>query len=313
MSNSDANQDNMKGILTDVTKCIGCERCVEACVTRNKLPDDLPAKFKADDGLSGNRFTSIVKTPGTERAPGGKRPENDRWVRRQCMHCIEPSCQSACLVGALEKRADGPVVYHADKCIGCRYCMLACPFMIPRYEYDKQLPYVRKCKMNEDCRMPGGMPACTSICPTGATIFGTRKSLIKEAKRRIAENPGKYVNHIYGEHEFGGTSVMYISDVSLSKTLMMPTKDEFEKLAVPSLVDDSIPNLLHKWVLVTPFQFVGVACALTGIWFFRRRSKIMNEKMKVMEQTPTRTAVTDANDAGDPISNEDVKSDEDKE
>ena len=211
-------QGEAKGILTDVTKCIGCERCVEACVQVNKLPADPPAHFKAGDGLSGSRFTSIVKIPG-------KGPEDWRMVRRQCMHCLDPACQAACLVGAFEKMPDGPVVYDPVKCIGCRYCMLACPFTIPRYEYDKQLPYVKKCKMNEDCRVEGGMPACVSACPTGATIFGPRKLLIEEARRRIAAEPGKYVNHIYGEQEFGGTSVIYISDVPLNDPLDIPTKE----------------------------------------------------------------------------------------
>ncbi|MBU3917725.1 4Fe-4S dicluster domain-containing protein, partial [bacterium] len=157
----------MKGILTDVTKCIGCERCVEGCVRKNKLPRDFLAHFKGKDKLSANRFTAIEKIPG-------KKEGTWRMVRRQCMHCLEPSCQAACLVGALVKTPDGAVTYDASKCIGCRYCMLACPFSIPRYQYDKPLPYVRKCKMDETCRVKGGRPACTSACPTGATIFGTR-------------------------------------------------------------------------------------------------------------------------------------------
>jgi formate dehydrogenase iron-sulfur subunit len=259
----------MKAILTDVTKCIGCERCVEACVEQNKLPRDVPAHFKAKDGLSGARYTSIVTIDGTD--DDGKAP-----VRRQCMHCLEPSCETACLVGALVKRPDGPVEYDADKCIGCRYCMLACPFMIPRYEYDQALPYVQKCKMNEECRVEGGMPACTSSCPTGATVFGPRDKLLEEARRRIAEKPDLYIDHIYGEHEFGGTSVIYLSDVPLGKVLRMPTAEEFEKLAVPQLAQGSIPDMAHGWVLVTPAQFVTVAAGLSGIWILRRRQELMS-------------------------------------
>jgi len=271
MSDAPSTNDKMKGILTDVTKCIGCERCVEACVNRNKLQNDEPAHFKAGDGLSGERFTSIVTT---------KRKKDGDWrmVRKQCMHCLEPSCQAACLVGALTKRKDGPVVYDPSKCIGCRYCMLACPFMIPRYEYNKKLPFVKKCKMDEDCRMEGGMPACTSACPTGATIFGPRKKLIEVAKARIKENPSLYINRVYGEHEFGGTSVIYISDTPLGDILRMPSEEEFKKLAVPSLANGSIPDLLHNWVMATPFQFLGVSCALGGLWFLKRRSKVMEEE-----------------------------------
>lgn len=276
MSSSSSDTAQMKGILTDVTKCIGCERCVEGCVQVNKLPGDFPAHFKAGDGLSASRYTSIVTIPGP-------REKTQRMVRRQCMHCIDPSCAAACLVGAFTKRPDGPVVYDASKCIGCRYCMLACPFMIPRYEYEKQLPYVTKCKMNEECRVEGGMPACVSSCPTGATIFGPRHELIKEARRRIAEKPDLYIDHIYGEREFGGTSVIYISDVPLGETIRMPTKEEFEKLAVPGLAETSIPEMVHKWVLVTPFQFMTVFTGLWGIWFMRRRTRIMDETRRQRE------------------------------
>ena len=284
----------MKGILTDVTKCIGCERCVEACVQVNKLSHDFPAHFKAGDGLSGQRLTSIVKTPG-------KKSGTWTMVRRQCMHCVEPSCVSACLVGAFVKRPDGPVEYDASKCIGCRYCMLACPFMIPRYEYEEQLPYVRKCKMNEECRVAGGMPACTSICPTGATIFGPREKLIDEARRRIREKPDLYIDHIFGEHEFGGTSVIYISDVPLGAPLRMPTKEEFAKRAVPRMAEgESIPDSIHDWVLVTPFQFLGVFTGLFGTWLFRRRSKLMAEKRR-QEMEAAEETEAESGDTVDPM------------
>jgi Fe-S-cluster-containing dehydrogenase component len=260
----------VKAILTDVTKCIGCERCVQGCVKQNKLPQDYPARYKADDGLSEARYTSIVEI-------AGDRPDSARFVRRQCMHCVEPACESACLVGALKKRADGPVQYDADKCIGCRYCMLACPFTIPRYEYDRPLPYIQKCKMDESCRVDGGAPACTSSCPTGATIFGLREELIAEARRRIAERPDLYIDHIWGEHEFGGTSVMYIGDVDLGDVLRIPSEKELQKRAVPQLTHESVPHLLHNWVMVTPVQFVTVGAGLAGTAFLRRRSRLMEE------------------------------------
>ncbi len=269
----DSNKSKSKAILTDATKCIGCERCVQGCVEQNQLPPDVPAKFKAGDGLSSARFTSIVEIPGRE-------PETSRFVRRQCLHCEEPGCVAACLVGALVKRDDGAVVYDADKCIGCRYCMLGCPFSIPRYEYDQPLPYIKKCKMDETCRVDGGAPACTSACPTGATVFGPHEELVAEAKRRIAERPDLYVDHVWGEHEFGGTSVVYISDVPLGDVLRIPTKEEFEARAVPSLAAGSIPHLVHNWVLVTPFQFFAGVLGLGGLAFLRRRSRVMAEEAK---------------------------------
>jgi Fe-S-cluster-containing dehydrogenase component len=259
-----------KGILTDVTKCIGCERCVEACVKVNELPPDLPAKYKFDDGLNGDRYTSIVEIAG---------PEEGTWraVRRQCMHCADPTCRASCLVGAFTRNPDGAIVYDADKCIGCRYCMLACPFHIPRYQYDKQLPYVSKCQMNEDCRVDGGHPACVTACPCEATVFGPRDKLIEEAKRRIAAEPDKYVDHIWGENEFSGTQVLYISDVPLWKTLRIPDAAELEKRAVGSLSHHSIPHLMHGWVMFTPIQFFGVASALGGYAFLKRRQQLMAE------------------------------------
>lgn len=258
-----------KGMLTDVTKCIGCERCVEACTRKNKLPRDFLTHFRSDDGLSANRFTSIVKT--RNEATG-----NWHMVRKHCMHCIDPSCAAACLVGAFSKTPDGAVEYDADMCIGCRYCMLACPFTIPRYQYGEPIPYVRKCKMNDECRVEGGQPACVSACPTGATIYGPRDELLKVARKRISENPGKYVDHIYGEHEFGGTSVIYISDIPIGSVLDMPTAQEFEKMRLPQLTHQSIPKMVEPWVFVTPVQFFTVSAGLAGIWLFRRRSKLMN-------------------------------------
>lgn len=266
-----------KGILTDVTRCIGCERCVEACVRVNKLPRQFLAHFIGNDGLSGNRFTSIVRTEGKD---------GDGWrlVRRQCMHCLEPACAAACLVGAFSINADGAVEYDADKCIGCRYCMLACPFSIPRYQYDKPLPYVRKCKMNEECRVEGGVPACVAACPTQATIFGPRDDLLLEAEFRISFNPDRYIDHIWGAEEFGGTSVMYISDVPLDDVLQMPAPEELEKLRVPRLAEESVPSLVEPWVWVTPFQFVGVSIGLAGIWAIRRRNQM--QRLKNQKETP---------------------------
>ncbi len=271
-SKTELKKPKNKAILTDATKCIGCERCVLGCVEQNALDLDLPAKFKGKDGLSADRFTSIVEIPGREE-------DTSRFVRRQCMHCEEPGCVSACLVGALKKTEDGPVTYDPDMCIGCRYCMLGCPFSIPRYEYDEPLPYIKKCKMDETCRVDGGAPACTSACPTGATVFGPRDELLEEARKRIQANPDVYIDHVWGEKEFGGTSVMYISDVPLGDSLHIPTKEEFAARAVPELATSSIPHLAHNWVLVTPFQFLGGLVGLGGIAFLRRRSKIMEEEV----------------------------------
>jgi len=195
----------MYAILVDTTKCTGCERCVSACIEANQL-----SRQRADtdrvltsDGLSSNRLSTIQKTG------------DGRFARKSCMHCLEPSCVSACLVGGISKTPEGPVVYDPTKCIGCRYCMLACPFHIPRYEWDRTIPYMRKCDMCFERLQDGQLPACVEACPSEALTFGDRKELLEEAKATIQDSTASYISHVWGETEFGGTSVLYISDVQL--------------------------------------------------------------------------------------------------
>jgi formate dehydrogenase iron-sulfur subunit len=194
-------------ILTDVTKCTGCEKCVEACVTVNNLGEYKPGREPhiqdLGDGLSARRWTAVVSKPG------------NHFVRKQCRHCLDPACVSACPVGAMQKTPEGPVVYDKAICMGCRYCMMACPFGIPRYDWDKAIPYVNKCTMCYTRLKAGKLPGCVEACPTKATIFGDRDELMAEAARRLKAEPSKYLPHIYGEHEVGGTSVLYISDIDL--------------------------------------------------------------------------------------------------
>ncbi len=253
----------MKAILVDVTKCTGCEKCVTACIEANKLN---PEKAELDrltsrDGLSDNRFLSLVQV-----AEG-------RFARKSCMHCVEPSCVSACLVGGMTKSPDGPVIYDPDKCIGCRYCMLACPFHIPRYEWDSTTPLVRKCTMCFERLENGQQPACVAACPNQALVFGERQSLLTQAKKHISRKPDTYIQHIWGEHEFGGTSVMYISDVDLT-TLGWPEQDH---PPIPSLTEP----LVHK----TPFIGLTVAAGLLGINWIVRRRMIRAEEKQAENQT----------------------------
>ena len=167
----------MKAILTDITKCIGCFECVKACKKTYDLPGDYPRRWTQNDGLSALNWTSIVTKP------------DNHFIRKQCRHCEEPACAAACPVGALHKTAEGPVIYDNYKCLGCRYCMMACPYGIPRYDWDQEIPYVRKCIMCYDRIKAGGQPACTEACPQQATIFGERDELLKIAHQRIADNP----------------------------------------------------------------------------------------------------------------------------
>jgi len=180
--------------------------------------------------------------------------ENDRlkkiFVKDQCRHCNKPSCASACVVGALTKKENGSVVYDAKKCIGCRYCIIACPFQIPAYEdHDPVTPRVRKCTFCPERLEKNKMPACVTICPTQALIFGKRDKLLKIAKNRIEKNPGKYQEHIYGENEAGGTSWLYLSPVEFSF---------FPK------VDETPPPQLTETILSGVFGYAAAPTALNG-------------------------------------------------
>ncbi|MBM3792041.1 MAG: 4Fe-4S dicluster domain-containing protein, partial [Acidobacteria bacterium] len=180
-------------ILTDVTKCIGCEECVVACKKINELPEtDPPPRLGSTPGdLSAARWTAVLQRPG------------NRYVRRQCRHCLDPACVSVCPVGALQKTPEGPVVYDRSLCMGCRYCMLGCPFGIPRYQWSSNAPAVRKCIMCYPHLKEGRItqPACTSACPTDATIFGSRGDMLAEARRRLRAEPNRYLHTVWGEKE----------------------------------------------------------------------------------------------------------------
>ena len=203
--------DDTPAVLVDTTLCIGCRGCEDACAEANHLaPPEKPGDdtvFDTPRKPSTQWFTVVTRGPvkGKDGEP--------RYAKRQCLHCVEPGCASACPVRALEKTAAGPVVYNRDRCLGCRYCMVACPFGIPQYEYDKAVPYVRKCTFCAERQAEGKPPACTEACPAGALTFGTRGALLQEARQRVYGNPDTYVQNVYGDDEVAGTSWMYISDV----------------------------------------------------------------------------------------------------
>ena len=244
------------GILVDTTKCTSCEKCVMACAAERQIKPEQVIREKAinNRGLSAYRLSNIATI-----SPG-------HFARKSCMHCLEPSCVSACLVGGITKSPDGPVIYDPTKCIGCRYCMIACPFHIPKYEWDKNTPYMVKCDMCFERIEKGMLPACVDACPNGALKFGERDALIKEAQSSIKCNPALYLNHIWGEKEFGGTSVLYISDVELTK------------LGWPEANPKSIPSLTEPLVHATPFIGLTVAAGLIGInWTIKRRMKLAKD------------------------------------
>jgi formate dehydrogenase iron-sulfur subunit len=199
-------------MLVDTTKCIGCRGCEAACseANGNAEPAQLGDErvFDHHRELEPQAYTVVNRYPVAASAEGGV-----RYIKTQCMHCVDPACASACPARALEKTAAGPVVYHGGRCLGCRYCMVACPFDVPKFEFAHAVPYVKKCTFCAERQAKGLLPACAEVCPSGALQFGTREALLEEARTRIYQNPKAYAHHIYGEHEAGGTSWLYISAV----------------------------------------------------------------------------------------------------
>jgi formate dehydrogenase iron-sulfur subunit len=175
------------------------------------------------------------------------------------MHCIAPACASACPVRALDKQPGGPVIYRGERCMGCRYCMVACPFEIPKYQYDRLAPLVRKCTFCAQRQAEGKKPACAEVCPTGALMFGKRGSLLELAKGRVYRNPEKYAHRVYGEHEAGGTDWLYISDVP------------FETLAMPSVRDEPYPDKVQGALGAPPFVMTLWPPLLMGVYAFSKR------------------------------------------
>jgi formate dehydrogenase iron-sulfur subunit len=203
------------GMLVDTTRCVGCRACEAACSEANAL--STPAMAGQDAVFERTRRTDSRTYTVVNRYAGGAGGDEPRFVKTQCLHCVDPACASACLVKALQKTPEGPVVYHADRCIGCRYCMVACPFGVPKYEYEKPLPSVQKCTFCAPRQAKGLPPACAEVCPSGALTFGKRSELLEMAKTRVYQSPERFVHHVYGEHENGGTSWLYITDTPFER------------------------------------------------------------------------------------------------
>ena len=197
------------GILVDTTRCIGCRLCEKACAEVNGMPVPDISEKANETVLKSPRQTTDKEYTITNKYETGK---GTIFVPRRCMHCNQPGCVAACPVKAMKKRPTGHVTWDSD-CIGCRLCMVSCPFDIPKFEYGKAMPNIQKCNLCWDRYKQGVVPGCVEVCPTQALMAGTRRQILEEGRRRISVNPDKYIDHIYGEYEVGGTSHLYLSAV----------------------------------------------------------------------------------------------------
>ncbi|MEI6748760.1 MAG: 4Fe-4S dicluster domain-containing protein [Bacteroidota bacterium] len=235
------------GVLYDSARCKGCRGCEYDCSDANNLPVPVPTKDIKGLRKPDETRRTVINEYNTSK---GK-----VFVKMQCMHCNEPACAAACLTQAMCKTKEGPVIWRGEKCMGCRYCMVSCPFDIPKFEYHSPNPKIEKCTMCFDTRVQKGeLPACVENCPNEALMFGTRRELIREARRRIYEKPDLYVDQIYGEHEAGGTCWLYLSPVPF-KELGMKT----------SIQNESYPALTKGFLYSVPSVFVLVPALLLGI------------------------------------------------
>lgn len=246
------------GLLYDATKCIGCKACVVACKAVNNLPADTEGYGKGlyDAPASLNQYTkNIIQLY--------KDGDEQSYVKKQCMHCIDPACVGACMLGALKKDKFGIVSYNVSKCVGCRYCQAVCPFNVPQFEWAKVAPRIVKCELCRDRLAEGKEPACTEVCPRKAVIFGKYADLLDEAHKRLRDNPNQYVQKVYGEHDLGGTQVLYLSHV------------EFEKLGFHFNQEESVPHLQQSVSHGIYKGFAGPVAlyALLGAVMFRNRKK----------------------------------------
>jgi len=267
-------------VLHDITLCIGCRSCEAGCNKVNELP--APAVPFTDLTVLDRKRRTDAKVYTVVNKFTPSQGEKPIYVKNQCNHCLEPACASACFVRAFSKNRDGSVTYDPSVCVGCRYCMIACPFEIPTYEYDEPLtPRIMKCTFCHPRIAKGLLPGCVEACPTEALSFGKREDMIKLGRERINRYPGRYIDHIYGEHEMGGTNWLYLSSVPF-KALGM--REDLGVTPAPELTSGAlatVPMVAALWPAL-----------LTGIYAISKRK----EKLSAGDsQSAVAKAVVEAN------------------
>ncbi len=264
--------DERMGVLVDTTACIGCRQCEYACKVEHGLPAGNIEDYSDRTVFEHERRPDTDALTVVNEYANVHKNQPPVTLKVQCMHCDHPACVSACIVGAFSKQENGAVIWDESRCIGCRYCMVACPFQIPAFEYNKAIePRIMKCDLCYDNRTSKGrLPACVEACPTEALTFGKRYELVKLAHEKIANNPDRYFNHIYGEHEVGGTSWLYLAG------------QDFSTLHFPKLGDEPIPGATEP-IQHAIFKFfvppVALYALLGGImWLGKNREESEEEE-----------------------------------
>ena len=262
------------GVLVDLSRCVGCRSCEAACNKEQKLP--APEKpfndFSVFDEIhhGQKRRTDETRYTIVNRydIPGREHP---LFRKIQCNHCLEPACLTSCFVNAYTKTPEGAVIYDSSVCVGCRTCMVACPFYIPTFRYSSAFkPRIMKCVFCHDTRLTKGLPpACVEACPQEALTFGRRTDLVAAGKQRIRENPGNYVDHLYGEHEAGGTSWMYLSPAP------------FEQVGIDTTVPkEPILNYVKDFLSIVPMVLTIWPALFAGFHLLATRKDKMAEQKK---------------------------------
>jgi Fe-S-cluster-containing dehydrogenase component len=261
------------GILVDTAVCVGCRHCEWACRSAHDIPAGELSTYSDNSVYKDFRRPDATALTVVNEFENDKNPLLPVHVKVQCMHCEKPACVSACIVGAITKKEDGSVVWDDEKCIGCRYCMVACQFQIPTYDYDKAIdPHIRKCDLCHERRKTGQLPACVTICPNEALLFGKRSEVLKVAKDRIKRKPKEYVSHIYGEYEIGGTTWMYIASKNFNDLKMPPLGPN----PAPG-ISEAIQHGIFAYFVppVTLYALLG-----TLMWVTKRRNEAIEKEEK---------------------------------